>query len=205
MRDTKKLYNDFNNFKKRLIRKVGKFEYITVAEPQSRGAWHLHIILVFKAKAPFISNCSLSKLWDNGITDVKNISENNNLGIYLTAYLCNISVEEFNKLTKSEQEKVISFVGEYQEISIEKEGIKKRFIKGGRLHFYPVGFNILRTSRGIKRPVVYSDTKQNILTENNITDKNMTYQSTTKLTVWDNTEKTIQYENIFHKEFYNKK
>ncbi|MEG1758762.1 MAG: hypothetical protein RR235_10005, partial [Oscillospiraceae bacterium] len=31
---------------------------------------------------------------------------------------------------------------------------KKDFIKGGRLFLYPPGMNIVRSSRGIKKPVV---------------------------------------------------
>ena len=31
---------------------------------------------------------------------------------------------------------------------------KKKFVKGGRLFLYPPGMNIIRTSRGVKRPQV---------------------------------------------------
>ncbi|MGE4213761.1 MAG: hypothetical protein AB7E42_03165 [Anaerotignaceae bacterium] len=206
MQDTKELYTDFNNFKKKLIRRLGKFEYISVAEPQSRGAWHLHIILIFNCKAPYISNKELASLWNNGFTTTNNIKKNNNLGVYLTAYLSNIPVEEFNSLCDNEQERIIKFVGTYEEIVLEDENKeKKRFIKGGRLHFYPISFNILRTSRGIKRPIVFSDTKINILKNHNISNKNLTFKKTTKLTILDDSEELIKFENIFHKEFYNKK
>jgi hypothetical protein len=35
---------------------------------------------------------------------------------------------------------------------VEIDGIKKKFIKGGRLHYYPPGMNIYRKSKGIKFP-----------------------------------------------------
>jgi hypothetical protein len=35
---------------------------------------------------------------------------------------------------------------------VEIDGLKKKFIKGGRLHHYPPGMNIYRKSKGIKFP-----------------------------------------------------
>ena len=49
MQDDKRLYSDFDKFSKRFKYYCKKNdlespEYIAVAEPQGRGAWHLHII-----------------------------------------------------------------------------------------------------------------------------------------------------------------
>jgi len=202
MQDRQKLYKDFNNFKKKLIRHIGNFEYITVAEPQERGAWHLHIIFIFPTKAPYIPNIEIAKLWGNGFTTTTNIKKNNNPGIYLTAYLSNIPVERFESLPKKEQNNIINYIGGYTEIE-DKE--KKRYVKGGRLYFYPVGFNILRTSRGVKRPILFKATKESILKKYELSPENLTFQKTVKLTVSNDTDEQIQFENIFHREFYNKK
>ena len=35
---------------------------------------------------------------------------------------------------------------------VEKDGLTKKYIKGGRLHYYPPGMNIYRKSKGIKFP-----------------------------------------------------
>ena len=42
-----KLKKDYENFVARARKQFGNFEYIVCAEPQSRGAWHLHCILIF--------------------------------------------------------------------------------------------------------------------------------------------------------------
>jgi len=65
MRDTKKLYEDFKNFIKRFKYnlKEYKFEYIVAMEPQGRGAWHAHLILIFDRLAPYIPNKTIEKLW----------------------------------------------------------------------------------------------------------------------------------------------
>ena len=64
MTDTKRLYKDFEHFWKRFCRwckkqNIAKPEYIAVAEPQGRGAWHMHLVLIFadKAHAPCIDIC----------------------------------------------------------------------------------------------------------------------------------------------------
>ena len=77
MTDTERLYNDFKNFWKRFCywckkQKIAKPEYIAVAEPQGRGAWHMHLVLLFSGKAPYIANNEvLAPLWGQGFTKIK--------------------------------------------------------------------------------------------------------------------------------------
>ena len=59
MRDAKRLYEDFRRFWQRFRYYLNKHghpsaEYIIAAEPQARGAWHLHCLFLFTEKAPFI-------------------------------------------------------------------------------------------------------------------------------------------------------
>lgn len=51
MKSTERLYNDFRKFNQRLktylkSRKIENVEYIMIAEPQERGAWHCHVIYI---------------------------------------------------------------------------------------------------------------------------------------------------------------
>ena len=89
MQDTKKLMFDFKNFNKKL-RTLFDYEYIAVAEPQKRGAWHLHIIMIFKTVAPYIPVDVIVKIWRKGGITVEKIEKCDNLGAYLSAYLTNI-------------------------------------------------------------------------------------------------------------------
>lgn len=128
MTDEKRLYIDFNNFYKRLKRKFKnhKFDYIAVAEPQGRGAWHIHLMLKSDQPTLFIDNAILSDLWQNGYTDTQRL-KSDDVGSYYVAYFTDLLEED-------------------------EQGNKKR-AKGERLSLYPKNFKFYRTSRGIKKPI----------------------------------------------------
>ena len=87
MTDTKRLYKDFKKFIMKFRYKYGSFEYIVACEPQSRGAWHCHCIIIFDKKAPFIPNKEIERLWGFGFTKTNKLDDIDNIGAYLTAYL----------------------------------------------------------------------------------------------------------------------
>mgnify|MGYP001607877015 CR=1 FL=1 len=153
MTDTKRLYNDFRKFIKRLRYRYPNIDYISVVEPQERGAWHCHVLLKFNdLKKIYIPNKDIEELWGNGFVKVKAIKNNvDNMGAYLSAYLGDIEIHESNakELMKSG---VSGQAFEVKEVVID--GKSKMFIKGGRLYLYPVGMNIFRKSKGIREPVI---------------------------------------------------
>lgn len=135
MTDTKRLYSDFEHFWKRFRRYCKKNalsvpEYISVIEPQQRGAWHIHCIVIWKQKRPYIDNNSVfAPMWGHGFTKIQGVPEDcDNLGAYLSAYLSDMAISE------------------------DGDGQGKKYIKGARLKLYPVGVNIYRHSRGIRQP-----------------------------------------------------
>lgn len=156
MQDTKQLYNDFKRFMTRFKRRFKDYniEYITACEPQARGAWHMHLILIFDKVAPFIPNATIEKLWQQGFTKTTKLDDIDNIGAYLTAYLGDMEFTAENILELQKQGLNVSQMS-LKEVN-EIEGIKlkepKSFIKGGRLYMYPPKFNLYRISRGIKKP-----------------------------------------------------
>ena len=155
MRDTQQLYDDFHAFWKRFRRYLEKqghppAEYIAAAEPQGRGAWHLHCLFLFPGKAPFIPNADVARLWGHGFTKTKGLQGVDNPGLYLPAYIGDMELDkaisagtfDVRRLSEAEAE--------------DEQGRKKRkaIIKGARLHLYPSGFNLFRCSRGVKQPEV---------------------------------------------------
>lgn len=148
MQDTKRLMRDFDSFRKRFNRYCDKYgiarpEYISVPEPQERGAWHLHIIYIWTTeKAPYIENQTLRDLWGNGFVSIKALANVDNIGAYLCAYLGDLETDS-------------EFGEEKEFISEDGKPIKKRIIKGGRLGLYPSNFNMIRHSQGVKLPNVY--------------------------------------------------
>lgn len=151
MIDTKRLYSDFKAFWKRFVRKYGaEFDYLSIVEPQARGAWHFHVLI--KGKSPeklFLPNHEIAALWKQGFTSTKSTHGVDNMGAYITAYLADLELNEENA-------QMMSFDGlKNAEIkTVEVEGKEKRFVKGARVHMYPSGMNIVRSSRGIVPPEV---------------------------------------------------
>lgn len=97
MTDPERLYTDYVVFWKRFKRYIKTLgvesaEYIAVAEPQGRGAWHLHCFFIFPGRRPFIENAKLRALWGHGFVNVQQIGGNiDNLGAYFSAYLGSIT------------------------------------------------------------------------------------------------------------------
>lgn len=192
MTDTKRLYNDFKNFIKRFKYQYGNFEYIVAMEPQERGAWHCHCIIIFDKKAPFIRNKIIEQLWGQGFTKTNKLNDIDNIGAYLTAYLGDMeykkdygNIEKFN-------------IKEVDEIGGIKLKTPKKFIKGGRLCMYPPNFNLYRISRGIKKPT--KEYMQYSVAKEKVGLGNPTYSKTIKLT--DNSN---NFTNVISYEYYNTK
>lgn len=152
MTDTKRLYKDYDKFWKRFKYYCEKHdiavpEYISVIEPQGRGAWHCHVMLIFPDKAPFLDNNSvIAQLWGHGFTKTKAVHGVDNIGAYFSAYLADLPIDEAQSL---------GLKGEVLEKAVDASGKTeyKKFVKGARLALYPAGMNIFRTSRGIARPI----------------------------------------------------
>ena len=155
MTDTKRLYNDFKKFVMRFKYKYGNFEYIVAMEPQARGAWHCHCIIIFNKKAPFIPNNIIEKLWQHGFTKTNKLDNIDNIGAYLTAYLGDMELtqENLQELEKNGLKMANIEIKQVNEIENIKLKEPKSFIKGGRLYMYPPNFNLYRISRGIKKPI----------------------------------------------------
>lgn len=148
MTDTKQLYRDFQNFIDRLrynFKKVTTIDYLTVIEPQARGAWHGHVLLRFnKLDNIYIDNADLAQMWGLGFVTIKSLKDVDNIGAYLSAYLTDVELTEDNVGQALKADGTVQL----------KEVDGKKYIKGGRLHMYPPGMNLYRKSKGIVFPEV---------------------------------------------------
>ena len=152
MQNSKKLKTDFENFRKRLKDKYGHFEYITCAEPQGRGAWHLHLILIFDHTAPYIPNKELANAWKQGFVKINKLTDVDNVGAYLSAYLCDVETEQADNLNINKKEYIEKEIEIVDRIDGKEK--TKKFLKGARLSMYPPGFHIFRYSKGCVEPVI---------------------------------------------------
>lgn len=193
MTDPQKLRFDAENCIKRLRKIYGRFEYITAAEPQGRGAWHLHCVFIFPDKAPYMANEMVAHAWNKGFVSVKSLDSVDNVGAYLTAYLGDIELDDMQGMDILESVKglkEITYKDSNGDIQI------KRYIKGARLSMYPPKFNIYRKSKGIKEPTVTVVTYQQA--KEKVCFAEQTFQKTVAL---EDTDKG--YHNVLQYEYYN--
>lgn len=197
MNDTKRLYTDIKKFFMRMKYhlKNSKFEYITCIEPQKYcRAWHAHIILIFDRKAPFIPNDKLAEIWGYGFTKVTNIDNVDNIGIYLSAYMCDLDVEQ----ASLEDLKSAREIREVETVDDKGHNVSKYIIKGGRLKYYPTGMRFYRCSRGIKRPEIINCPYH--MAKDMVKNTALTYEKTIKILNEGN-----EILNIIRYEQYNSK
>lgn len=174
MTDPARLYEDYRRFWQRFKYHLSKqdyppAEYIIAAEPQGRGAWHLHCLFLFPGKAPFIPNSDMARIWRHGFTKTQSLKGVGNPGLYLTAYLGNMELTEAVNAGTFQAKRLV-----------ESRDKSKAVIKGGRLTLYPPGFNLYRFSRGVKRPEVWQSTEQEAQVE--ISGMPLTYEKTISIT-----------------------
>ena len=201
MTDTKRLYEDFRDFNKRFqyyCKKHGysKPEYIVMMEPQGRGAWHAHLLYIWQdQKAPYIPNEDFRELWGHGFVRIKKLDNVDNVGAYLTAYLgdmelSEISVADFEKISKGTKVKQVEVEDE------DGNKVTKAVLKGARLNLYPANFNMLRCSRGVKRPIAEMMSQEDA--SKKVSAATKTFESAVKLV-----DHESDFETIIVKEQYN--
>lgn len=195
MTDTKRLYEDFKAFNKKLRRYLKvNYEYIVAMEPQGRGAWHAHMVMIFEDKAPFIPNEVMAEKWGNGFVTVKKLDDVDNVGAYLTAYLGDMDIEECNSKNMDLEDLMRLRNYTIKEVEFEDDGVKKtkKYIKGARLCMYPPQFNLYRCSKGIKKPHIAYMSEE--MAQKKVSSAKLTYEKTIQLSDLDNDfSKTINY------------
>lgn len=166
--DTKKVYVDFNKFMKRLkyqYKTISTIDYINVIEPHASGKFHMHVLLRFNDLDKIYIPNEVDKLtgdsinapmrdtWGNGNVSMKSLKDIDNIGAYLSAYFTDIEIP-VDRDTEHRIDVIVKQVN----------GKPKKFVKGGRLAFYPTGTNIFRKSKGIVYPerieMTYKDIKK---------------------------------------------
>jgi hypothetical protein len=154
MTDRQRLMDDWERWWRKLTKhcKGQTLDYITVAEPQGRGAWHLHAMI--RSDEPlFIPHEMVSEWWGQGkaATSIERL-KTDDVGRYYVAYFTALD-------------------GEHKPGNTSKSAVK-----GGRLHLYPVGMRLYRCSRGIVRPETVEMTYGEILDRWGLPDYRTAYR-----------------------------
>lgn len=209
MTDKDRLYTDFDKFYKRFkyyckTHEIPKPEYISVVEPQGRGAWHIHLLLIWDGPAPYLHNDTVfAPLWGHGFTKIKAVRDNvDNLGAYFSAYLADIPLDDLSALPDVERAAALKRGCEIVEKTVVENGVKRKkaIIKGGRLNLYPSGMNLYRASRGIKKPeTTWTDYET---AKKKVRSAKRTYARDYEIAVNDETQKEESVIAV-RKEYYN--
>lgn len=198
MTDTERLQKDVEKFRKKMIYHYGKFEYINVVEPQERGAWHCHLLCKFQYGTRLDYN-KVRELWGHGsFVNVRHLKDVTNVGAYLSAYLGDI---ELNEATESDWICENGTLEGMEVMTKVVDGVEKKFIKGGRLKYYPRKMRIYRKSRGIKKPTEYVMTKGEFEQKKKKVHPAMEQTFTQVIQLSDDTGnivKTYKYENYLY-------
>nr|CDL65818.1 unnamed protein product [uncultured bacterium] len=141
MQDLKRLKFDFENFWKRFKQYCFDYgypvpEYINAVEPQERGAWHIHLLIIWSLEAPYIPHEDFWRMWspkgfksNRDFVKIQSLYVDgkaiDNVGAYLTTYLTDTLSDNEHKREKY-----------------------------NRLKLYPTGMNIYRCSKNIKKPEI---------------------------------------------------
>lgn len=157
--DVELIRKRYKDFVRRMKKKFGNdLVFIKVIEPHADGHAHLHVLIKFlELKRVFISPDEFKCFWRWGFVKIHKILGNTNVGAYLTAYLTDVELD-------SEALAYIVSRGISGPIDVVKKG-EKKFIKGGRLHYYPRDFHLFTCSRNAKFPVVSRERKMDIKKE----------------------------------------
>lgn len=141
--DTVFLRKCFKVFIQAIKRKYGSVDFVRVLEPHEDGHAHYHVLLRFNDyKKIFISSKQLEDYWKMGFVKIRSLKDVDNIGAYVSAYLTDIELNDHTALDACS--------GSNPAEIIDKEG--KKYIKGGRVKYYPSGVQIYNKSKGILEP-----------------------------------------------------
>lgn len=91
MTDTKVLYQDYRKFWMRLKDEYPCLTgYLVAFEPQKRGAWHAHMLLLSDNAMLYIPNKKMHAIWGKGFTKTQTPKGKRDIASYLTSYLTNV-------------------------------------------------------------------------------------------------------------------
>lgn len=197
MTDTKQLMKDYEKFVKKLRYHYGFFEYIVAMEPQGRGAWHCHIVMIFDKKALYIPKEHIAEIWGHGTIVVKKLDNVDNVGAYLTAYLGDMEFTEYcDSRVIRDGEKIE--IKEVDYLDENGQALKKKYVKGARLAMYPPNFNLYRCSQGIKQPL--TERMRASEAEKKTSADTLTFEKTISLS-----DEGTGFQNIINYRYYNLK
>lgn len=126
---------------------------------------------------------------------IRSLESVDNVGAYLTAYLTDIPVEDVLTMYNANEDKKMATNDENGGNTCAKTD--KKYIKGGRMLFYPANFNLYRCSRGIKKPITQEKLYKEAVEK--IGNGIETYRKTVELS-----DTESDFKLVIHTEYYNK-
>lgn len=136
--DIEVLQKCVRRFYRRLRSKFGEIVALWVLEPHADGHAHLHVLIKFLDARGYVEYNDLISAWGCGIVNIRRLHDVDNIGAYVSAYLTDIPLSEVDEGQIKESDEVV-----------DKNG--KKYIKAGRLQYYPSGKRLYSITRNAKR------------------------------------------------------
>lgn len=87
MTDYARCQKDFKSFIEKLIYHYPDSMYLAIPELQERGTWHVHALVKSpRSQSLFIAKDDINKWWAQGQTDIKRITDAENIGKYFISH-----------------------------------------------------------------------------------------------------------------------
>jgi hypothetical protein len=163
MQDFDQIDKDLRNFIKMLRNRFGSFQYILVIEPQTRDSFHIHGVLCFDHKAPYIPlNLSFSDntLWRHGFATARKVKSDIQVAKYYVDYNLDLKYNTALQMFPDS-------IDNYKTITVPTDtGVEQR-VNGIAIELLPRMLNIVRHSTGIQKPLISYGMKKELLSNLN--------------------------------------
>ena len=144
MTDTKRLYNDYREFWQRLKYAYPCLTgYLVAFEPQKRGAWHAHMLLLSDKRNLFIPNKKMRAIWKKGFTKTQSCMNIHDIGSYLTSYLTNLKEGARTKKGQRLNMYPAGFRFLRSSKNVERTKISRWYGDISRVDFNPLEYNLI--------------------------------------------------------------
>lgn len=144
MTDTKQLYEDYRSFWQRLQYAYPCLTgYLVAFEPQKRGAWHAHMLLLSDKRGLFIPNKKMRAIWRKGFTKTQSCQNIHDIGSYLTSYLTNLKEGVRTKKGKRLYMYPLGFRFLRCSKGVERAKISRWYGDISRVDFNPLEYNLI--------------------------------------------------------------
>ena len=169
-------------------------KYFIALEFGANNGIHIHCILFWQYEIQEYMYDIIRTIWKHGSVCIRSLKDNAdicNLGAYLTAYLRDMPIEEYQEAFpyRGIPPKLIKSI-----YTSDSDGELKQYIKNARMKLYRSGFKLFRHSIGMEKAVKEYGNYESAMKEIAAEKKKCIHKNTINVTDDNGLNLVIQYE-----------